>query len=132
MGHARCFPRATMLPALPDRRRDRRHRLTGHAVLHPHGIRRHDVFGGLVDVGARGLRVRVRPGSDVEPGDVVDLDLEVCLPASASATYPVRLLGRGRVLRVDLGSQASTEAALAFEAPLAIREGFLAPVAGGS
>jgi hypothetical protein len=108
----------------PERRRDRRLHVTGQAVLHPVGRRGVDVFGGILDVSASGVRLRVRPGSDVEAGDRMDLDLEIPMPAAPSTVPPVRLFGRGEVLRLDLGPEGASEAAVRFESPLEVSEVF--------
>jgi hypothetical protein len=107
-----------------ERRRDRRVRVTGQAVLRPVGREGTDVFGGILDVSAGGVRLRVRPGSDVEKGDRMSLDLEIPMPSAPATVPPVRLFGHGQVLRLDLGSEGASEAALRFEAPLEVCEFF--------
>jgi hypothetical protein len=113
-----------MSPLPPERRRDRRQNLTGHAVLRPNQRRGVDVFGGILDVSAGGVRLRVRPGSDVEPGDRIDLDLEISMPFAPPSVPPLRLYGRGEVLRLDLGPEGSSEAAIRFDVPLEVHDGF--------
>src|SRR5262245_3213479 len=113
-----------MSPLPPERRRDRRLPLTGHAVLRPNNRRGVDVFGGILDVSAGGMRLRVRPGSDVEPGDRIDVDLEVSMPSAPPSIPPIRLYGRGEVLRLDVGPEGSSEAAIRFESALEVHDGF--------
>jgi hypothetical protein len=113
-----------MQKSAPERRRDRRLNVTGQAVLHPIGRRGVDVFGGILDVSASGVRLRVRPGSDVEAGDRMDLDLEIPMPSAPASVPPVRLFGRGLVLRLDLGPEGASEAAVRFDSPLEVSEVF--------
>ncbi len=129
-GHARCFSsRDAMIRPYPhERRSDRRLHLTGQAVLRPIGRRGSAVFGGIVDVSASGVRLRVRPGADLESGDLVSVDMEVPLPMSRETAPPVRLRGKGSVLRVDLDAEGATEAAIRFGTPLVVSDAFTAAV----
>jgi hypothetical protein len=113
-----------MRKPVSERRRDRRLNVTGQGVLHPIGRRGVDVFGAILDVSASGVRLRVRPGSDVERGDRMDLDLEIPMPAAPVSVPPVRLFGRGQVLRMDLGREGASEAAVRFDSPLEVSEVF--------
>ena len=107
-----------------DRRRDRRHALSGYAILRSRTWSGTEVFGGLVDVSAGGVRLRVRPGTRLEPGQVWAVDLEIALPNAPSATPPVRLWGSGTVVRYDEEAPTGVEAAMRFESPLRVVEGF--------
>jgi hypothetical protein len=85
------------------------------------------VFGGLVDVSAGGARLRVKPGTGLVPGQLWAVDLEVAMPATTENTPPLRLYGRGTVLRVERSAERGVEACLRFEAPLLMAEGFRSP-----
>jgi hypothetical protein len=114
-----------------ERRRDRRHALSGFAILRTRTWTGSEVFGGLVDVSAGGARLRVKPGTGLVPGRLFAVDLEVTMPTSEPSTPPLRLYGRGTVVRVDATSDRGLEACVRFEAPLMIAEGFRPPIAGG-
>ena len=86
------------------------------------------MFGGLVDVSAGGARLRVKPGTGLVPGQLWAVDLEVTLPTTDPGTPPMRLFGRGTVLRLERTDKRGVEACLRFEAPLMIAEGFRAPI----
>jgi hypothetical protein len=125
MGAVRGF--VPMRPIEPDRRRDRRHHVMGHARIRAAVGAARDVYGGIVDVSAGGARLRVRPGVRVERGDVYLVDLEVTVSESRGPVPPVRLSGRGQAVRVDTSSAPrGDEVALRFEAPLRIADGFVA------
>jgi hypothetical protein len=114
-----------------DRRRDRRHALSGFAILRARTWTGSEVFGGLVDVSAGGARLRVKPGTGLAPGQLWAVDLEVTLPTTDSATPPLRLYGRGTVTRLERSDARGVEACLRFEAPLMIAEGFRPPIPAG-
>ena len=113
-----------------DRRRDRRHSLSGYAILRSRAWSGTEVFGGLLDVSAGGARVRVRPGTGLVPGQVWALDLEIAMPQLPTSIAPVRLWGTATVLRYDEAGGAGIEAALRFETPLQVVEGFTAVGSG--
>ena len=116
-----------MLPPVPpDRRRDRRHAVTGQATLRPHrgGA---DLFGGIMDVSAGGVRLRIRPGHDLTPGTLFDVSLEVALPTAPQAVPPVRLCGAAVTVRAQEIEGPAHEVALRFMAPLSVSDGFDAP-----
>lgn len=114
-----------MLPTSPERRRDRRHHVTGHVRLRPADGAQRDLFGGIVDVSAGGTRLRVRPGVRVEPGCAYLLDLEVAMPEARGPVPPVRLKGRAIALRLDpSATPRGAELSLRFEGPLRVSDGF--------
>src|SRR5262245_58498940 len=106
-----------------ERRADRRHALTGHACVVRLSTAGPEVFGGIVDVGARGVRLRVRPGFLLETGDVCHVQLVVALAGSTNGP-PVRLHGRAVLLRRVETTDLSEEIALRFEEPLQVGEAF--------
>jgi hypothetical protein len=109
-----------------ERRSDRRHALTGHACVVRISTAGPEVFGGIVDVGARGVRLRVRPGFSLSPGDICRVQLVVTIPTTAPEGPPVRLHGRAVLLRRLEGSDHSEEVAFRFEEPLRVGEAFSA------
>jgi hypothetical protein len=115
-----------------DRRRDRRISLPGYGVLRTRAWTGTEVFGGLVDVSASGVRLRVKPGAAFREGEVLAVDLEVTLPTAPPNSPPVRLWGCGSVVRQEDTLSRGTEVALRFETPLAVAEGFGAPVPSAS
>lgn len=115
-----------ILPVHRERRKDRRHHLTGQAVLTPVGRRGPTLYGGIVDVSATGMRLRVSPGADIDSSDRYELDLEVPLPNARETVPPLRLYGVGEVVRVDVVEEGATEAAIRFDAPLVVSESFAA------
>lgn len=120
------------MPALPtpDRRKDLRHWVTGHAVLRTRsGFR--EVFGGVVNVSAAGIRLRVRPDLGLLPGDSYDVVVEVSLPSSPPTVPPVRLQGRGVTVWCAESADRTSEVALRFEAPLHVCDVFSQPVGIG-
>ena len=68
--------------------------------------------------------MRVRPGTGLVPGQVWALDLEIALPQTPSSIPPVRLWGTATIVRYDERAAAGIEAAIRFEAPLKVVEGF--------
>jgi len=117
-----------------DRRSDRRHALTGFGRLVPaldgaegggptwKGM---EWYGGIVDVSARGVRLRVRPGAEIPDGLRCHVLLEVSLPAAAPSTPPVRLDGDAVLLRRTLSSgDRVEEIALRFDHPLRVGDAF--------
>jgi len=77
-----------------------------------------------VDVGARGVRLRVRPGLVLEAGDVCHVHLAVAIPSGAPDGPPVRLHGRAVLVRRVEFPDRSEEIALRFEEPLRVGEAF--------
>lgn len=126
-GHGRCSAGFVPYSASSDRRRDRRHTLSGYAVLRSRKWSGTEVFGGVVDVSASGVRLRVKPGTSLKTGEVWAVDLEVALPRVPPAAPPVRLWGCGSVTRVEESEERGTEIAMHFEAPLVVVEGFPVP-----
>jgi|GEM_PF-3215595 len=121
----------------PDRRSDRRHALTGFGRLVPviddaagtdgHGPtwKGTEWYGGIVDVSARGVRLRVRPGADIPDGLRCRVLLEVSLPAGGPSTPPVRLDGDAVLLRrVHAEGERIEEIALRFDHPLRVGDAF--------
>lgn len=120
-------PTMSRVPASPsDRRSDRRHALTGFARLVP-VAGGEEWYGGIVDVSARGVRLRVRPGAEVPDDLRCHVQLEVSLPASGPNTPPVRLNGDAVLLRrsVSVGDRIE-EIALRFDDPLRVGDAFAA------
>jgi len=87
------------------------------------------VFGGIVDVSAGGVRLRIRPGQGVAEGSAFDVALEVSLPSAPQAVPPVRLCGTAVTVRAYETDAPAFELALRFLAPLAVWDGFGAPAA---
>ena len=87
------------------------------------------MFGGLVDVSAGGARLRVKPGTGLVPGQLWAVDVEVAMPTTTESSPPLRLYGRGTVLRVERSADRGVEACIRFEVPLRIAEGFRTPLA---
>ena len=127
MGGAKA-PAVTASEPRLERRRDRRHALSGFAILRTRTWTGSEVFGGLVDVSAGGARLRVKPGTGLVPGRLFAVDLEVSMPVVDSSTPPLRLYGRGTVIRIEETPDRGLEACLRFEAPLMIAEGFRPPI----
>ena len=73
---------------------------------------------------AGGCRLRIRPGTGLKPGQVWALDLEIAMPQIPSSIPPVRLWGTATVIRYEERGDAGIEAAIRFEAPLIVVEGF--------
>lgn len=116
-------------PPSVERRADRRHALTGHARLVPQGGGA-EWYGGIVDVGARGVRLRVRPGIEVTDGMPCHVWLEVSLPAAGPDVPPVRLHGGAVVLRRGLVNERVEEIALRFDEALRVGDAFATPAPG--
>ena len=70
--------------------------------------------------------MRVRPGTGLVPGQVWALDLEIAMPQLPTSFAPVRLWGTATVIRYDEAGGTGIEAALRFETPLQVVEGFTA------
>lgn len=114
-----------------ERRADRRHPLTGFARLVPVGGGA-EWYGGIVDVSARGVRLRVRPGVEVPDAARCHVHLEVAMPTGTSHTPPVRLSGDAVVLRRTVQADRAEEVALRFEMPLRVGDAFMpAPPGAG-
>ncbi|MCC7137062.1 MAG: PilZ domain-containing protein [Planctomycetes bacterium] len=107
---------------VPDRRADRRHALLGHARVHVDGAA--ETFGGIVDVSARGVRVRVRPSTCAEVGAACLVHLAVMLPGTGPEAPAVRLHGRAVVVRHTVRDDRTEELALRFELPLQVGDAF--------
>ena len=127
-----------MLQETRERRRDRRVCVQGRATLRPDdgtlpegldgfllgGV----LLGDVVDGCPRGLRIRLLPPARLRLGAAVEIDLEVREPGTPPEALPVRLRGRGIVVR-STGSDPDcdddgSEIALSLEAPLVVRETF--------
>ncbi len=101
-------------------------RVNGDAVLftlRPGG----ETVGGIVDVSASGVRIRLRPGLLPEVGEAGALDLRVNLADGGGLSPALRLTGHGVVVRVARGEGEEREIALRFDGPLCVREAFGPP-----
>jgi hypothetical protein len=109
-----------------DRRSDRRHALTGYArlVADPEGL---ESYGGIVDVSARGVRLRVRPELVVSEGLRCHVSIVVTLPNSPTDASAVRLTGDAVVVRFVSAPERGAEIALKFDQPLSMGDAFSAP-----
>src|SRR5262249_11721002 len=122
--HRASAPAAMRPKPAPERRRDRRHALTGHACLVRVAGRSavgRALFGGFVHVGGGGVRLRVRPGTLLAVGDAFQVQLVVTIPTAAPEVTPIRLTGRAVVLRRASPTERageSEEIALRFDEPL--------------
>ncbi|MFO0934399.1 MAG: hypothetical protein U1E39_17060 [Planctomycetota bacterium] len=111
-----------------ERRRDRRHALTGFGRLVPFEGG-YEWYGGIVDVSARGVRLRVRPGADIPDDLRCHVLLEVSLPAANPGTPPVRLDGDAVLLRRSFAAgDRIEEIALRFDRPLRVGDAFASVV----
>lgn len=111
-----------------ERRRDRRHALTGFGRLVP-SEGGYEWYGGIVDVSARGVRLRVRPGADIPDDLRCHVLLEVSLPAANPGTPPVRLDGDAVLLRRSFAAgERIEEIALRFDRPLRVGDAFASVV----
>ena len=111
-----------------DRRADRRHALSGYARLlsGPDGV---ETYGGIVDVSARGVRLRVRPEVEVADGLRCRVAIVVTLPGASPDASPIRLHGDAVVVRRASAPEHGAEVALRFDEPLLMGDAF---AAGGS
>lgn len=139
-------------PRVPERRADRRHPLKGFARIAPRledGLppgpppdpaagpaaarRAADLltaewYGAVVDVSARGLRLRVRPGTDLPDGLRCDVVLEVSVPGGGPDTPAVRLHGVAALVRRRAAEgDPLEEVAFRFDEPLRMGDAFGAP-----
>ncbi len=125
-----------MLHETRERRRDRRVRVEGRATLRPDDGACPDgldglplggvLLGDVVDGSPLGLRIRLLPPARLHLGAAVEVDLEVREPGKPREAPPVRLRGRGIVVRSSARAHddEGAEIALSLESPLAVRETF--------
>lgn len=121
-----------MLPSessrVPERRRDPRHRVTGHVSLLSTRVASDPLYATVVDVSAGGVRARLEPGVKVFAGEPYLVDLDVGVPGIAVVGPSVRLRGRGLSLRsMPLPDGRGLEVAIRFEGPLLVCDGFVPP-----
>lgn len=111
-------------PSPAERRADRRHALSGFGRL-VSMTGGYEWYGGIVDVSARGVRLRVRPGADIPDALKCHVLLEVSLPGASESTPPVRLNGDAVLLRraFTTGDRVE-EIALRFDEPLRVGDAF--------
>lgn len=113
---------------VPDRRRDPRHRVTGHVSLLSTRVASDPLYATVVDVSAGGVRVRLEPGVKVHAGEPYLVDLDVGFPGAAVVGPSVRLRGRGHSLRaMPMPDGGGLEVAVRFEGPLLVCDGFVPP-----
>lgn len=142
---------------VPERRADRRHPLRGFARVAPRvrdlprggappgpgpgqgaegrtterwgaDLLTAEWYGAVVDVSARGLRLRVRPGTDLPDGLRCDVVLEVSVPGSGPDTPAVRLHGVASLVRRSASEgDPMEEVAFRFDEPLRVGDAFGAP-----
>ena len=106
-----------MLPSepsrVPERRRDPRHRVTGHVSLLSTRVASDPLYATVVDVSAGGVRARLEPGVKVFAGEAYLVDLDVGVPGMAVVGPSVRLRGRGLSLRaIPLPDEQARDAPL--------------------
>lgn len=87
-----------------------------------------ETFGGLVDVSARGARLRVRPPSALPVGAACVVHLAVMLPGASPSAPAVRLHGCAVVVRHAVREDRTEEIAVRFDTPLQVGDAF-APAA---
>lgn len=115
-------------PYVPERRRDPRHRVTGHASLLSTRVASEALYATVVDVSAGGVRVRLEPGVRGVAGEPYLVDLDVGFPGAAVVAPSVRLRGRGLSVRATpLPDDGGLELAVRFEGPLLLCDGFVPP-----
>jgi hypothetical protein len=126
-----------MSPFAPpiDRRRDPRVRIAGEAVLRtthagPRGLAASHVRGRLLDVSPTGVCVRIPAPRRLHVGATVQVDLAIdAADLGAAAVEPVRLQGRGVVVRGVPVGRTHTDVALELESALTLYERFSLAVA---
>jgi hypothetical protein len=79
--------------------------------------------GRLVDVSARGVRVRTRTGDALGVEETVRVDIRL-EPKDSPTGSRVQLTGRGTVVRRQEAPDGGDEVAVRFDAPLAFLEQF--------
>ncbi len=117
-------PRVVDMFQTRERRQDQRVSVEGRATLRPEGGHGLEVFGRIVDVAPLGVRIRILPPGYLHLGAAVSVDLHVKDPGAPPSVLPVRLKGRGVVVRWEDLESGGVEIALSLESPLEVREAF--------